>query len=44
MKPACLPQRGGMADIGHDCHPAQPGNNLAQKFEPLAVGLRLLDR
>jgi hypothetical protein len=33
-----------MADIDHYCHPAQPWNNLAQKFEPLAVGLRLLDR
>jgi hypothetical protein len=33
---AQLQHREGITDIGHDRQPAQTGNDLAQKFEPLA--------
>jgi hypothetical protein len=33
---AQLQHGGGITDIGHDRQPAQAGNHLAQKFEPLA--------
>jgi hypothetical protein len=44
LNPTHLPRRGGIADIGQDCQLAQPGDSLAQKCEPLAVSLGLLDR
>ena len=34
----------GIADIGHDRQPAETGDNLAQKFEPLASEIGRLDR
>jgi hypothetical protein len=38
-------QRGvGIADIGHDRQPVQTGDELAQKFEPLAHGIGPLAR
>ena len=34
----------GIANICHDCQPAEPGDNLAQKFESLAGKIGRLDR
>ena len=34
----------GKANIGHDCQPAEPGDNLAQEFKSLAGKIGLLDR
>jgi hypothetical protein len=41
---AHLGRDGGIADIGHDCQPADAGDRLAQKFETLADGIGPLDR
>ena len=34
----------GIAGIKHDCQPAQTGNSLTQKFEPLAGNIGRLER
>ena len=34
----------GIANIDHDCQPAEPGDNLTQEFEPLAGKIGRLDR
>jgi len=34
----------GLANINQNCHPAQPWDNLAQQFEPLAGRIDFLDR
>jgi hypothetical protein len=34
----------GVANISHDCQPAETGDNLAQEFESLASSIGLLDR
>ncbi len=34
----------GIASIKQNCQPAQTRDNLTQEFEPLAVGIVLLDR
>jgi 3-octaprenyl-4-hydroxybenzoate carboxy-lyase C-terminal domain len=38
-----LQHDGGIADIGHDCEPAQTGNELAQQFEALASKIGVLE-
>jgi hypothetical protein len=44
LQPMCLMCCAEIAVIGQDCHPADPGHNLAQEFECLAASLRLLRR